>query len=199
MKTAFYISIFIFVVLGGLLIGKILSSPQSSNTGVLSARTEVVTPTPSPKKEIGTPRRLIIEKINVNTNIESVGLDSEGRMDVPKEDMNVAWYNKGYKPGEDGSAVLAGHLDTQSGAPAIFWNLGNLIEGDTVLVVDDKNNTYKYKVVTKKTYPFNEVPLDEIFATKDKALLNLITCGGTFNSAARNYTHRTIVTAELQK
>ncbi len=58
------------------------------------------------------PKILSIPKLEVNAEIETVGLDNKGAMDVPKNAMNVAWYNLGPKPGEKGNAVMAGHLDT---------------------------------------------------------------------------------------
>jgi LPXTG-site transpeptidase (sortase) family protein len=163
----------------------------------LPSPTPIPTPTPKPQIIPGEPVLLSIPKINVQANIESVGLDVQGKMDVPKDDFNAAWYNLGFKPGQNGSAVLAGHLDRVTGAPAIFWNLSKLEIGDEITVTDNKNQTFIFRVNDKQTYIYNKVPLEEIFAKSGEPVLNLITCGGSFNQAARNYTHRTIVQATL--
>lgn len=144
-----------------------------------------------------TPQRIIIESLGVDAPIESVGQDQEGKMDVPKNVYNTAWYNLGYKPGELGNAVIAGHLDTQTGAPATFYYLSNLKAGDTITIVDAKDKRYTFKVTDSVTYNFDMVPLESIFGPSDKAKLNLITCDGAFDRSTRNYQKRLVVYSEL--
>jgi sortase A len=145
----------------------------------------------------GTPKTLSIPKIKVNATIESVGLDPERKMDVPKDSDNVAWYNLGPKPGSVGSAVIAGHKDEASGAPSVFWDLKNLETGDEIIVTDGNGNDYTYSVIDKKEYPDAAFPLQKVFNTNGKPYLNLITCEGVFNKSTRNYSHRTVVYSEL--
>lgn len=147
---------------------------------------------------IAEPQTLEIPGINVSALVESVGQDSEGKMDVPKGVFNVAWYNLGYKPGEKGSAVMAGHLDTASGAPAVFYNIRQLQPGDEVRVTDKNGKTLTYEVTRVQSYAFDKVPLQEIFASQDKPRLNLITCVGTWDVGTRNYSERLVVYTELK-
>ncbi len=100
-------------------------------------------------------------------------------MAVPKGWNNVGWYNLGYKIGENGSAVIDGHYDTVTGAPAAFYKLGNLNPGDSIEVIDDRGASLKFTVTRKESYPFDGVPLQAIFASAGKVSLNLITCGGS--------------------
>src|SRR5665647_1830768 len=60
---------------------------------------------------VGVPVRLKIPTINVDATVESVGLTPDGDMDLPKDPDDVAWYELA-RPGEDGSAVMAGHYGT---------------------------------------------------------------------------------------
>src|SRR3989338_7815462 len=53
------------------------------------------------------PVRLKVPKINIDATIEYVGLTPQGAMGVPRGPVNVAWYQLGPRPGEEGSAVLA--------------------------------------------------------------------------------------------
>jgi sortase A len=145
----------------------------------------------------GIPTHVSIPKIGIESFVEQVGLDEAGKMDVPKKDEDVGWFSLGYKPGDNGSAVLAGHLDTVKGTPAVFWDLAKLNLGDEIIVTDDKNHTFYYVVTNKTTYVYDQVPLDKIFAQTGEPILNLITCGGSFNRAARNYTHRTIIESKM--
>lgn len=149
------------------------------------------------KNEPGTPKSIDIPKIGVSANIENVGLDSEGKMDVPKNVYNVGWYELGFRPGEKGSAVVAGHLDGVNGEPVIFFNLNSLNQGDFVTITDDKNNKYRFVVYDKRVYPYDQLPLTDIFASNENTSLNLITCDGVFDRQSRNYSQRLVVYSRL--
>src|SRR5947209_5303481 len=74
----------------------------------------------------GLPVHLKIPSINVDAAIEGVGLTPDGTMDVTKEAQGVAWYKLGRRPGERGSAVIAGHYGWKNGRAAAFDNLSKL-------------------------------------------------------------------------
>lgn len=153
---------------------------------------------PREEEKFGTPRLLSIPEIGVEARVESVGLDEEKEMDVPRDPNNVAWYMFGARPGQKGNAVLAGHLDSDTG-PAVFYNLSDLEEGDEVLVSDDKGNVLKFIVVEKSVYPVEEFPLDKVFGNQGSIpRLNLITCGGRFNGSTKEYSHRVVIYSELR-
>ena len=148
------------------------------------------TPTSVP---VGKPVVLEIPSLQVKADIEEIGMDSKGRMEVPSKNTTVAWYKLGFKPGEQGSAVIDGHYDTNTGAPAVFYDIGNLHKGDKVLVTDKQNNTYSFEVTDIEIYPYDQLPMNKIFASSGTSTLNLITCQGTFDEKAANYSHRTVV------
>ena len=114
-------------------------------------------------------------------------------MDVPKTDHTVGWYKLGYKPGEKGNAVFAGHLDKADGSPAVFWKISDLKAGDKIMTTDSKGKSYTFTVTRLTKYPYDAFPLNEVFGNSDKAKLNLITCEGAWNSAERIYSHRLVV------
>jgi sortase A len=147
-------------------------------------------------QQIGLPKNLDIPRLGVNAGIESVGLDKTGAMDVPKNADNVAWYNLGSSPGQIGNAVLAGHYDKVTGAPAVFYTLNKLNIGDEISVTDEFGNKFNYKVTGKKIYAYNNLPLNYIFGSSDKARLNLITCSGTWDQANKNYSNREVIYSE---
>lgn len=144
------------------------------------------------------PQTVSIPKINVISRIEKVGEDEKGRMAVPKEVMNVGWYEFGYKPGEKGSAVFAGHLDKVTGEPAVFYELNKLEEGDEIVVTDRNGRKLAFEVIRSRVYPFDKVPLEEIFNSTDRERLNLITCTGSWNKDNKNYTNRLVVYSQLK-
>lgn len=142
---------------------------------------------------IKNPKLLTIPSLDIQADVKSIGLDSEGNMDVPKITSNVAWYNLGFKPGENGSAVIAGHLDDTSGQPAVFYNLSQLKYGDLIEVTDEDNQIYRFSVTKIETYPYDDLPMQEIFASVGQPQLNLITCKGNFDRVEQNYSHRVVV------
>ena len=173
---------FLGLILGGKLIGK--------------------KDTPKPqiiRNDFGVPQSLAIEKLGVEATVESVGMDEKGRMDVPKGVMNVAWYNLGAKPGDNGSAVLAGHLDTPQGKPAVFYSLGTLKKGDEIKVTNSKGKKLIYVVEKIATYDTDKFPLVEVFADASGKRLNLITCNGTWDKNNKNYLKRLVVYSTLKK
>jgi sortase A len=145
------------------------------------------------------PKTLIIEKFSINAPIEFVGLDSQKRMDIPKNVDDVAWYKLGPKPGQIGSAVIAGHYDKADGSPAVFWDLSKIQIGDEIKIIDKSNNEHRFRVINVKNFPYDQIPLKEIFASSDKARLNLITCAGVWNENSKNYSNRTVIYTELVK
>lgn len=150
------------------------------------------------QEHIGTPITLAIQKLGVTAHVESVGMDSKGRMDIPQNFNNVAWYNLGFKPGQNGSAVIDGHVDTPTGAPAVFAQIANLQPGDSITIQDIYNKTYIFTVTKVANYPFDKLPMQIIFNSTDRPRLNLITCAGVWDRVAKNYSERTVVFAEKE-
>src|SRR5579884_3938874 len=145
------------------------------------------------------PVHISIPAISVDANVESVGMDSQGRMGVPTNVFDTAWYNLGFKPGEKGSAVIDGHLDQVTGAPAVFWNLKELQDGDKITITDANKHTYTFVVTDTASYPYNNFPLQQVFDTTDKPRLNLITCAGTWDLSNHIYTNREVVYSVLEQ
>ncbi len=202
-KWLFLVVIFIAVYFGALQVlgknGNFIASNQISPSPLGETAGVRVALTPSPTSLISFPSTLEIPKLGVAANVEQVGLDSQGRMDVPKNVDNVAWYNLGVKPGERGNAVIDGHFDKVTGAPAVFYKLNSMVPGDEILSIDEEGKKYTYKVTDVKTYPYDKLPLQQVFGDTSKFMLNLITCGGEWNTAAQNYSNRTVVYSELVK
>lgn len=197
MKKFIAILIVMCFVVAGLVMGSTVLKPAVTDQPQQQTANEQGAVQSAQASDPTTPITFSIPKLGVIAAVESVGMDAKGNMDVPKNDNNVAWYNLGYKPGDQGSAVIAGHYDTRSGSPAVFYNLTKLQSGDLVKVTDTSDTTYTYKVTEITTYDFDKVPMQQVFASTDKARLNLITCEGTFDRASRNYSKRTVVYTEL--
>jgi LPXTG-site transpeptidase (sortase) family protein len=158
---------------------------------------ETTPPTVSTQKmHIGFPLRLKISIINVDAVIAYAGLTPDGAMEIKKDPTEVAWYDRGPRPGENGSAVIAGHYGFLNGKGSVFNDLHTLIKGDVISVVDDRNNTYSFIVRESRTYN-PAADASGVFNSNDgKAHLNLITCEGTWNNAQATYSDRRVVFTE---
>ncbi|HLL60364.1 MAG TPA: class F sortase, partial [Candidatus Nitrosocosmicus sp.] len=144
------------------------------------------------------PTKIKIEKLNIEAKVEHVGLDTTGKMDVPKEDDNAAWYDLGYKPGQKGNAVIAAHFDKVTGEPAIFYKLSELEAGDTIKIYGEDGKEEIFIVKDKELYETSAFPVEKVFGKSDKKMLNLITCNGVFDPNNKLYDKRLVVFAEKQ-
>lgn len=142
------------------------------------------------------PRRLVIPAIKVSVNIESLGIGQSGEMEAPKNYKEAGWFNLGPRLGEPGIAIIAGHLDSQYGAPGVFWHLSKLKAGDDIYITNESGKIIHFRVSGSKIYDAN-APLGEFFSTSGSARLNLITCNGVWDKNVQNYTSRLVVSAEL--
>lgn len=149
-------------------------------------------PTPSPTPDL-TPVTLIIPKLGIQTAVEHVGLTETNNMEVPENADNVAWYIHGPKPSEKGNAVIAGHYDTPTGRPAIFYKLKTLEPGDEVEVISSNAVRTTFTVTEVSTIPYDVFPSDEVFVTREGVNLNLITCGGIWDARKKTYLDRIVV------
>ena len=120
-------------------------------------------------------------------------------MDVPKDFNNVGWYKYGIKPGEQGNAVLAGHLDTPTGSEAVFFKLNTLVPGDTITVVDEDSKKHTFIVTDKKAFDTKTFPLEQVFGPSSTKGMNLITCNGTFLASEKMYNQRLVIFTKLQE
>lgn len=142
------------------------------------------------------PVRLKIPALNIDAVIQSVGKDSKGNMSVPSNSTDVAWYKLGARPGTAGNAVISGHYDDKVG-PAIFYKLGKLKKGDTLSVLDSAGVSRNFAVVEVASYPYDKAPLNKIFGFDLEHDLNLITCGGRWNTRTHTYNQRLVVSTRL--
>ncbi|MFA5997922.1 MAG: class F sortase [Candidatus Paceibacterota bacterium] len=144
----------------------------------------------------GLPVRLTIPRIGVDAALESVGLTPEGAMDVPTGPANAAWFSPGPRPGEEGSAVIAGHYGWKDGLPAVFDDLSALQKGDKIYIEDENGVLTAFVVRELRSYgEYEDAP--EVFGSIDgKAHLNLVTCGGVWNKDSKSYAKRLVVFAD---
>lgn len=144
------------------------------------------------------PGRLEIPKLNVDAVIEEVGRIKNGQMGVPQNPDNIGWFEPGVKPGAQGNAVMAGHIDSLTG-PAVFYDLKKLEKGDEIIVHGKDGEALRFVVTKTETYPRNDSPVDDIFGFNYSSGLTLITCTGEYNRKAKTHEERYVVYTELSQ
>lgn len=141
------------------------------------------------------PTSLKIPAIDLEAQVQHLGITENGEMAVPDNIEDVSWFSPGYEPGENGRAVIAGHVDGVDG-PAIFWDLSKLQLGDEV-VVQDKDRTLTFKVHTMESVPLDLADVSQVFGYTSSPELVLITCSGTYDFDRGTREERLIVYASL--
>lgn len=142
---------------------------------------------------IGVPVRIRIPRIALDAAVEKVTLAADGSMGVPKRPLDAAWYALGPRPGEEGSATIAGHLDWFDGATAVFADLHEVKSGDVVTVQDDKGSTITFVVRETRHYDAAADASDVFVSNDGRAHLNIVTCDGSWDRGAEQYTKRLVV------
>ena len=138
--------------------------------------------------------RLEIPAIGVDAWVIRMGLDSNGVMEVPRDAQLVAWYDFTSQPGAPGNAVMSAHLDYR-GSTAVFWRLGDLSDGDRIVVVIDGERVEYVVSNIYSTRPEDADLRSIIGGRSGPETLTLITCGGVWDAAEGEYEQRVIVRA----
>ncbi len=160
----------------------------------------MVTPAPEsilPSDSSAWPSSLIIPSLDVRAEVQHVGLSQKGTMAVPTNYTDVGWYRQGVIPGQEGSAVFAGHYDNGFGQAGIFYNLKNLQPGNDIYVVLADTTELHFKVSMSEELPQDTTQTAEIFSSEGIPRIRLITCDGVWDKELKTYSNRYIVTATL--
>ncbi|MEV5147780.1 class F sortase [Streptomyces sp. NPDC052727] len=144
------------------------------------------------------PTRLRIPKISVNAPFTSLELGDTGQLQPPPAaDTNlVGWYADGASPGEQGTAIIAGHVDTVV-SPAVFANLDELEPGDRFSVERADGRTADFVVDSAETFAKDDFPSERVYADASRPEVRLITCAGDYDRTVRDYTDNLVVFAHL--
>ena len=142
------------------------------------------------------PVRLEVPARGVTAAVDAVGVEPDGQMTVPAEVGRVGWYRFGPAPGEDGSAVLAGHVDSATQGLGALAPLRGAEPGDEVLVTDAVGATTRWRVVSRELIEKRALPVDQLFRRDGPPRLTLLTCGGPFLPEFGSYRDNLVVVAE---
>lgn len=160
---------------------------------------QVKPPKPELVLERSEPLRLSIPAIQVDAPLIQTGLKPDGSPEVPEgNDMDKpSWMHTSVTPGEKGTSVLLGHVDSVKSGPSVFFNLGKLEPGSKVHVQRTDGKTAVFSVTSVKAYDRTNFPNDEVYGNKEYPALHLITCGGEWNPDQQEYSQNIVAFASL--
>jgi hypothetical protein len=153
----------------------------------------------SPKSmEPSKPTRVSIASLGIRADVVEVGQADDGSIAPPVEDPinTVGWYGLGPTPGEPGTAVLVGHVDTDNQA-AVFHNLREIKAGKLIEVSRKDRRVATFKVDSVESFPKTAFPADRVLTHDDVPRLALVTCGGEWLGGRHGYADNVIVFAHL--
>jgi sortase (surface protein transpeptidase) len=146
------------------------------------------------------PLRVEIPALRVSAPLVELGRNANGTLQVPPLDNHdlAGWFDRSVTPGQKGTSIILGHVDSFTG-PSVFFSIKMLRPGDIIDVVRADGDTAVFSVdgvqeVAKATFPASII--DEKTRYPE---LRLITCGGPFNTATRQYLDNIVVYSHLTR
>jgi hypothetical protein len=200
----------VLIITGGVLValsfqgpkvGPEISGPIGSTTGapVGQGSSPVINLASATKRHVklvrvvrSVPVKLSIPTIGISTGLVKLGLAANGDVQVPTSWYTPGWYKLGPTPGQVGSSVILGHVDSVSG-PAVFYKLNELRPGNIISVKLADGVTDRFEVTGLRMYSKKAFPTSLVYGSHGKRALNLVTCAGVFDSATHHYLSNLVV------
>lgn len=189
----------VLLLVGGAITISVATLAQSHAPQPSAAAAGITGTAKGPSLRRSTPVEISIPAISVHSKLLHLGLNSDGTIQVPSLKTSAglaAWYKNSPTPGQVGSSIIEGHVDSETG-PAVFYRLGALRPGNHIDVRLANGVTAIFKVSGVREYRKENFPDQLIYGAAHYAALRLITCGGTFDPVTRHYLSSTVVFATL--
>jgi hypothetical protein len=143
------------------------------------------------------PVSLRIPALGLSVNLgPTLGLNFDGTVQVPTGTAQPGWFQPGPSPGQTGSAVILGHVDSYQG-PGIFFQLRTLAAGDQVDVTLADGVVTEFTVNTVAMYSKAQFPAQRVYGSHGSSALQLVTCGGVFDHQTGSYLSNIVVYTSL--
>jgi hypothetical protein len=142
------------------------------------------------------PTRIAIPAIGVDAPVVTVGVQAGTVGAPPLANRNLAgWFTGTVTPGQDGPALLDGHVNTTAG-PSVFANLKDVKPGDKIFVYRHDGSKIPFRATWIQVSSKTAFPWDAVLRTTPGPTLRLVTCGGPFDYSSGHYTDNIIVYAD---
>ncbi|WP_432133208.1 MULTISPECIES: class F sortase [unclassified Streptomyces] len=176
------------------------SAPTTGDVAAVGRPAGVELPPPAHPLGAARPQRIDIPELGVQAPVVARGLDAHGGIDPPPYEQAgvVGWYAAGAAPGAEGTALMVGHVDTET-RPAVFYKLSSIRPGESVRVVRADGKVARFTVDDVEVIRRDLFDAAHVYGPRQpgRAELRLITCGGSYDRVSRSYTANVIVSAYL--
>ena len=133
-----------------------------------------------------------IPAIGVAVWLTQLGLNANGTVAVPTSVQVPGWFSPGPSPGQAGSAVILGHVDSTRG-PGVFFQLRTLQPGNQIEVNLADGVIATFKVTSVVEYQKTAFPDQKVYGSNGSSALQLVTCGGAFDPQTGHYLSNIVV------
>ncbi|MER5322780.1 class F sortase [Streptosporangium roseum] len=144
------------------------------------------------------PVALVVPRAEVNAPVTPIESGVDGALEPPSLDQAdlAGWDRLGPAPGEPGSAVVVGHLDTRTG-PAVFAGLSRVRKGDAVVVTREDGTAAVFRVSAIERVRKSAFPVKKVYGSLPHPTIRLVTCGGAYDVERHSYDDNLIVYGDL--
>jgi Sortase domain len=176
------------------LAGPVPQRPVSSGRATTSHAHVVTTQTVPPTAVVArsVPIAVRIPAIGLAVWLTQLGLNANGTVEVPTSVKVPGWFSPGPSPGQVGSAVILGHVDSYQG-PGVFFQLRTLQPGDQINVNLADGVVATFNVTSVVMYQKTQFPDQQVYGSNGSSELQLVTCGGTFDPQTGHYLSNIVV------
>ena len=144
------------------------------------------------------PVRVEVPSIGVDAALIPLGKQANGEVQTPSGEPGApgGWYQDSPTPGQTGSSVILGHVNSTTSDIGLFYRLHELTPGGTITVTRADHTAAVFTVDRVDVYHKANFPTIEVYRNADRPEVRLITCGG-YDRATREYLDNTVVYAHL--
>jgi len=173
-------------------------SPDPGTATATAPSSPVVPPAPDAALPASVPVRVEVPSIGVNAALIPLGKRANGEVQTPPGEPGSpgGWYQDSPTPGQTGSSVILGHVNTTNSDVGLFYRLHELTPGQTITVTRADHTAAVFTVDKVDLYHKSSFPTVEVYQNADRPEVRLITCGG-YDPATREYLDNTVVYAHL--
>jgi sortase (surface protein transpeptidase) len=126
-----------------------------------------------------------------------LGIQANGEVAVPTTVHSVGWYDRGPAPGQFGSAVILGHVDSASKGIGTFYYLKNMKPNAAINVTLNDGLVAHFAVTKVVQYSKTAFPDRLVYGSSGTESLQLVTCGGSFDYSTGHYLANIVVFSHL--
>lgn len=157
-------------------------------------------PAPAPDAALpaSVPVSVVVASVGISSTLLQLGKQPDGEVETPPGDPGspAGWYKDSPSPGQSGSAIILGHVNSTKSPVGVFYRLRQITPGQDITVTRSDHTAAVFTVDTVRTYHKSSFPTVEVYQNADRPEIRLITCGG-YDPASGQYLDNTVVFAHL--